>query len=97
MAGRYKFLSQMERDKISEWYLNGDRPCDIAERLDVHTTTIYNELRRGYTGVLDANQREAYDPILAQRTFQNGLKSRGRRGGAKGAAHTTVAGQEVTT
>jgi len=79
MAGRYKFITLEERGKIAAWYLRGDRPSDIAERIGVHTATVYHELQRGHTGGLDINQRPAYDPTLAQQVFQRGLKKRGRR------------------
>ena len=79
MAGKYKFITMEERGKIAAWYLEGDRPCDIATRIGVHTATVYHELQRGHTGKLDINQRPDYDPTLAQKVFQEGLKKRGRR------------------
>jgi IS30 family transposase len=77
--GKYKFLTAKDRERIAAWYLNGERPCDMAAWLEVHTATIYNELARGRTGALDKNQRLAYDPELAQRTLQEGFKRRGHR------------------
>lgn len=79
MPGKYKFLTKADRQRMAEWYLNGERACDIANWLGVHTATIYNELQRGYTGELDKNQRRAYDPELAQRKLQEGFGRRGRR------------------
>ena len=35
------------------------------------------ELKRGATGKLDHNQRPAYDPVLAQRTYQENIRRRG--------------------
>jgi IS30 family transposase len=79
MAGNYKYLTLDDRRRIAGWYINGERACDIAARIGVHTATIYNELQRGGTGGLDRNQRPAYDPDIAQRTVQEGFKRRGRR------------------
>ena len=79
MAGKYKFMTLDDRRLIAGWYLNGERACDIAARVGVHTATIYNELQRGKTGGLDRNQRPAYDPELAQRKIQEGFGRRGRR------------------
>ena len=79
MAGKYRFITQEDRNMIDVWYLRGDRPSDIAARIGVHTATIYHELRRGHNGELDKNQRPAYDPTLAQREFQANLKKRGRK------------------
>lgn len=79
MASNYRYITMQDREAIAGWYLNGDRPCDIAARLGVHTATIYHELRRGETGVLDRNQRPAYDPALAQQVVQANFKQRGRK------------------
>ena len=79
MAGKYKYLSLNDRKRLAAWYLNGERPRDIAEWLGVHTATIYNELQRGQTGERDRNQRLEYDPELAQRRVQENFKLRGRK------------------
>ena len=90
MAGKYRFITKDDRDAIAAWYLNGDRPCDIAERIGVHAATVYHELQRGYTGELDANQRPAYDATTAQRAVQESFKKRGRK---RAAASLLVEGQ----
>ena len=79
MAGKYKYLTLNDRQRIAAWYLNGERACDIAKWLGVHTATIYHELQRGQSGELDKNQRLAYDPKIAQKSVQEGFKRRGRR------------------
>ena len=66
MAGRYKYLTFEDRQKIEVWHARGDRPLEIAARLGVHTATIYNELKRGYVGELDSTQREIYKAERAQ-------------------------------
>lgn len=78
MAGRYKYLTFEDRQKIEVWHARGDRPLEIAARLGVHTATIYNELKRGYTGERDEQQREIYSAEQAQRTVQEHFKRRGR-------------------
>ena len=79
MIKKYKFLTLDDRNMIEQLYLNGDRVQDIADKLGVHAATIYLDLKRGYTGDLDNNQRPAYDPILAQKAAQEGLRRRGKR------------------
>lgn len=79
MSGKYKYLSFKDRKKIEKWYGAGDRPLDIAARLRVHTATIYHELKRGYTGELDQNKRDAYNAELAQQRVQESFKRRGRK------------------
>ena len=64
MAGKYKYLTFEDRQKIEAWHARGDRPLEIAARLGVHTATIYNELKRGYVGELDSRQREILSEIL---------------------------------
>ena len=79
MAGRYKYLTFEDRQKIEVWHARGDRPLvEIAARLGVHTATIYNELKRGYVGELDSRQREIYKAERAQATVQEHIKRWGR-------------------
>ena len=82
MAGvaNYRYLTIEDRRKIEEWHGNGDRPLEIAARLGVHTATIYHELKRGYTGAVDALGRNVYRAERAQMTVQENFRHRGRRG-----------------
>lgn len=77
MARLYRYITLDEREKIARMYHSGARPTDIAAAIGFCTNTVYVELRRGRTGVLDKNQRPAYDPIVAQRAVQEGLRRRG--------------------
>ena len=53
---------------------------EIAQKIGVSRTTVYTELKRGQDGVtLDKNFRPAYDPDLAQKRVQEGLRRRGRK------------------
>ena len=79
MAGNYRYLDFEDRKKIEVWHARGDRPLEIAARLGVHTATIYQELQRGYTGEVDAAQREVYSAERAQAVVRENFKRRGRR------------------
>ena len=79
MAGNYRYLDFEDRKKIEAWHARGDRPLEIAARLGVHTATIYHELQRGYTGEVDAAQREVYSAERAQTVFQDNIAQRGNR------------------
>jgi IS30 family transposase len=79
MAGNYRYLDFEDRKKIEAWHARGDRPLEIAARLGVHTATIYHELQRGYTGEVDAAQREVYSAERAQAVVRENFKRRGRR------------------
>lgn len=77
MAGKY--LTLKDRRLIARRYDEEARVLDIANEVGCHPATIYEELRRGATGKLDARLRPEYDPLLAQRTVQEGIRRRGNR------------------
>ena len=83
---KYKYLQLRERKKLEQMYLRGDRIADIADALGVNANTIYNEIKRGFTGNLDINQRREYSPELAQKNIMAGLRRRGPNFSAKAAA-----------
>ena len=72
-------LTMSDRLKLSELYLAERRTFDIACALGVSMTTVYDELKRGYPGELDKNQRPAYDPELAQRVTMKNIRRCGKR------------------
>ena len=43
----HKHLTWTDRLKIEKGLKEGLKPCAIADRLHVHNTTIYRELKRG--------------------------------------------------
>lgn len=80
MENRFKTIEFDDRKVIAAMYGEGAKAKQIADKIGVSTNTIYTELRRGQDGVtLDSNFRLAYDPDLAQKRVQEGLRRRGRK------------------
>ena len=73
----YKSITFDNRKKIAALYAKGMSISDISDEVGVALRTLYVELKRGATGKLDQNQRPAYDPVLAQRTYQENIRRRG--------------------
>lgn len=66
-----KWLVLEDRKKIEEMYNAGTAVQEIADQMHRNRATIYNELRRGETGEMDANGRPGYSAELAQkRTYE---------------------------
>ncbi len=84
----YKYLTLQDRKKIAKLYEKETRVLDIANEIGCHPATIYEELHRGDTGGLDANQRPEYDPVLANIRFQMSIRRRGNRRGQNVNANT---------
>lgn len=83
MEKQFRTIEFEDRKAIAVMYAEGVRAADIAEKIGVSRTTVYTELKRGRDGVtLDRNLRFAYDPVLAQKRVQEGLRRRGRKKGA---------------
>lgn len=83
MRKQFRTIEFKDRKAIAVMYANGVRAAEIAERIGVSSTTVYAELKRGQDGVtLDKNLRFKYDPVLAQKRVQEGLRRRGRKKGA---------------
>ena len=74
----YKHLTKTDRLRIEKWLKMGMKPREVADKLRVHVSTIYRELKRGETGGLDRNLRKAYNPVLAQQRVQENFKRRGK-------------------
>lgn len=74
-----KYLTLKDRKTISKMYLAEESVLAIANKVECHPATIYEELHRGDTGKLDKNQRREYDPELAQRRVQEAIRRRGHR------------------
>ncbi len=67
-------LTLKDRKIISKMYDAEESNLAIAIKVGVHPGTIYEELKRGFTGEIDKNGRQAYDPDLAQRTVQEHMR-----------------------
>ncbi len=76
VSGRY--LTLKDRQLIARRYGEEARILDIANEIGCHPATIYEELRRGATGRMDANQRREYDPLLGQKETQAAIRRRGK-------------------
>ena len=74
-----RYLNYDDRKRIEKMYFCGKEICEIASELSVHESTIYRELERGSTKVLDRNGRIGYSADIGQMTLQNRLKHRVRR------------------
>lgn len=82
MVRQFKTIEFEDRKVIAAMYADGAIAADIAEKIGVSRSTVYTELKRGRDGVaLDKNFRPAYDPVLAQKRVQEGLRRRGRKKG----------------
>lgn len=80
MEKQFRTIEFEDRKTIAAMYAKGNRAADIAEAIGVSRTTVYAELKRGQDGdALDKNFRPAYDPVLAQKRVQEGLRRRGRK------------------
>ena len=75
----HKYLTWTDRLKIEKALKEGLKPCKIADRLHVHNTTIYRELKRGtYTHLnSDLTTEERYSPEIAQQRYEEHLKAKG--------------------
>ena len=75
----HKHLTWTDRLKIEKGLKEGLKPCAIADRLHVHNTTIYRELKRGrYTHLnSDLTTEERYSPEIAQQRYEENLKAKG--------------------
>ena len=75
----HKHLTWTDRLKIEKALKEGLKPCKIADRLHVHNTTIYRELKRGtYTHLnSDLTMEECYSPEIAQQHYEENLKDKG--------------------
>ncbi len=81
-----KYLTLKDRRLLAKRYGEEVRVLDIANEIGCHPATIYEELKRGDTGRLDANGRREYDPLLAQKSVQAAIRRRGNHKKAQAVA-----------
>ena len=82
-----KYITYAERKRLEQLYAKGAAITDIATVLNVHISTVYRELAKGSTGVLDMNGRIGYDTEVAQKATQDSLKRRGGKRDKKKSAN----------
>lgn len=72
-------LTRADRIKIEALLKAGHSKREIAEQLNVHRSTIYNELKRGRYIHRNSNwtEEERYSPDIAQKRCEENLKARG--------------------
>ena len=62
-----RHLTLEDRKKMETMYAKNCTAAEIAAALSVCKSTIYHELRRGYTGNMDENGRPGYYAVTAQK------------------------------
>lgn len=76
----YKHLTMTDRLRIEKWLKMGMKPREIADKLRVHVSTIYRELKRGAYDRLDGATWEVkttYSPDIAEDKYQAHLREKG--------------------
>ena len=71
-----RHLTLKDRMELEALYEKGRGVEQIAAKLKVHRSTVYNELKRGDTGEMDKNGRMGYSAELAQRTVIENYRRR---------------------
>lgn len=69
-----------ETRRIEKWLKMGMKPREVADKLRVHVSTIYRELKRGAYDRLDGGTWEvktAYSPDIAEEKYQAHLREKG--------------------
>lgn len=76
----FKHLTKNDRLRMERWLNKGMKPREIADKLRVHISTVYRELKRGEYERLDGDTWEmvtAYSPDIAEERYQNHLREKG--------------------
>lgn len=75
----YKHLTFNDRLKIEAWQKVGIKPRVMADKLGVHISTIYRELKRGEYERLnsDYTTEKRYSPDIAEDKYQEHLRAKG--------------------
>lgn len=77
----YKHLTMTDRLRIEKWLKMGMKPREVADKLRVHVSTIYRELKRGAYDRLDGGTWEVKPRtarILPRRNTKPTCGKRGR-------------------
>lgn len=76
----YKHLTMTDRLRIERWLKEGLKVREIADKLRVHISTVYRELKRGKYERLNGATWEvetAYSPDIAEEKYQAHLREKG--------------------
>lgn len=76
----YKQLTKTDRLRIEKWLRQGLCVQEIADRLRVHRSTIYRELKRGHYEWRDGKtweMKSGYSPDIAEQRYQDNLRAKG--------------------
>ena len=76
----FKHLSRNDRLHIERWRRQGLTPREIADKMRVHISTVYRELKRGEYERLDGDtwkMETAYSPDIAEAKYQAHLREKG--------------------
>lgn len=76
----FKHLTMTDRLRIERWTNEGLTPTQIANKLRVHRSTIYRELKRGEYERLDGDTwelKKAYSPDIANERYRANMKEKG--------------------
>ena len=91
MGRKLRYLTLEDRETIERLHKGGAPAAVIAATVKVHQATIYRELPNGYTytgppdkdgrptPTVDEYGRRVYNAKVAQRTFEQNIKRRGKR------------------
>lgn len=71
-----RHMTLKDRMELEALYNKDKSVAEIAARLKVHQSTVYNELKRGDTGEMDSNGRIGYSAELAQQKIIHNYRQR---------------------
>ena len=74
----YKHLTMTDRLRIEKWLKMGMKPREVADKLRVHVSTIYRELKRGAYDRLDGRSKPRTARTLPRRNTKPTCGKRGR-------------------
>lgn len=79
MGHCFSHLTLTDRYKLEAGLLAKEKPQDIADRLHVHVSTIYREMKRARMihRNTDLTEEERYNPDEANRKYRENLKAKG--------------------
>ncbi|TCO96784.1 helix-turn-helix protein [Flavonifractor plautii DSM 6740] len=67
----FKHLTKNDRLRMERWLNKGMKPREIADKLRVHISTVYRELKRGEYERLDG---DTWEMVTAHHSHRSGIK-----------------------